>query len=274
MTAPPLKAVVLARGLGTRMRRVDDGAELSDAQVRAAERGAKGMIPLGGRPFLDYVLSALADAGYLEACIVVGPEHDEPRARYAGVLSPTRIAVRFAVQERALGTADAVAAAEAFADGDRIAVLNADNYYPVPVLAALRELPGSGLPGFEREALVRESNIPAERVERFAFLTLRADGSLARIIEKPDAATAAALGPDALVSMNLWLFTPVIFDACRRVRPSARGELELADAVRIAIDEMGEQFDVIRVRTGVLDLSTRADVAAVAARLAAVEVLV
>ncbi len=46
------KAVVLARGLGTQMRREDAGAALDDAQAAVAARGVKAMIPIG-RPFLD-----------------------------------------------------------------------------------------------------------------------------------------------------------------------------------------------------------------------------
>ncbi|MHB1298941.1 MAG: hypothetical protein ACYC0B_10480, partial [Gemmatimonadaceae bacterium] len=57
-------AVILARGLGTRMR-VDDGALLAPTQLPAAAAGAKGLIPVGegGRPLLDFVLSELADGG-------------------------------------------------------------------------------------------------------------------------------------------------------------------------------------------------------------------
>ena len=49
------KAVILARGLGTRMRRQEEGVELSDEQRAAADSGQKAMIRFG-RPFLDYVL--------------------------------------------------------------------------------------------------------------------------------------------------------------------------------------------------------------------------
>jgi len=106
---PPL-AVILARGLGTRMRRADDGAPLDDDQARVAESGLKAMIPIG-RPFLDYVLSGLADAGLAEACLVIGPEHGAAREYYGSTAVPARIRVGFAVQEQPLGTADAVAAA-------------------------------------------------------------------------------------------------------------------------------------------------------------------
>jgi dTDP-glucose pyrophosphorylase len=86
-------------------------------------------------------------------------------------------------------------------------------------------------------------------------------------VEKPNEATFAAMGPHALVSMNLWAFIPKIFDACRRVKPSARGELELPDAVRILMTELGEKIRVIPFKAAVLDLGTRADVAAVEAAL-------
>jgi dTDP-glucose pyrophosphorylase len=73
------------------------------------------------------------------------------------------------------------------------------------------------------------------------------------------------------VSMNLWSFTPVIFEACARVRPSPRGELEIQDAVNLAVRELGERFRVLTMHAGVLDLSSRADVAFVADQLAAIE---
>ena len=61
------KAVILARGLGSRMRSSDGGDSLEAAQSKMADAGMKGMIPIG-RPFLDYVMSALADAGITDIC--------------------------------------------------------------------------------------------------------------------------------------------------------------------------------------------------------------
>ncbi len=263
------KAVVLARGLGTRMRRDDADAKLDAAQADVAARGMKAMIPIG-RPFLDYALSALADAGCSAVCVVIAPGSNEIRDHYART-PPERVRVSFAIQEEPRGTADALLAAEAFAAGDRVLMVNSDNYYPAAALAALRAAPGAGVLGFERDALIRASNIEEARVLKYALLAQHPDGSLARIVEKPDAATARAFGAHALVSMNAWLFTPTIFEACRRVTPSPRGELELQDAVRIAMDEMGERIDVVRVATGVLDLSSRGDIASVRERLAHVE---
>ncbi|MEN6405747.1 MAG: hypothetical protein ABFC77_04665, partial [Thermoguttaceae bacterium] len=67
-------AVILARGLGTRMRKSDPAAQLDPSQAAMADCGLKAMIPIG-RPFLDYVLHVLARAGYRKVCLLIGPEH-------------------------------------------------------------------------------------------------------------------------------------------------------------------------------------------------------
>ncbi|MFN8668854.1 MAG: nucleotidyltransferase family protein [Gemmatimonadaceae bacterium] len=268
--APTTRAVILARGLGTRMRQADQGATLDAAQAAVADAGVKGMIPIG-RPFLDYVISALADAGITDVCLIIGPEHQGVRDYYRA-LATSRVRVHFAVQREARGTADAVAAARDFAGGETILVLNSDNYYPVEAYRALAAVGGAGLIGFERDALVAQSNIPEERIRKFALVATDATGALTEIVEKPDEATYARMAQHALVSMNLWSFSPAIFEACARVRPSPRGELELQDAVRIAMHELGERFTVVPMAAGVLDLSSRRDIPAVAARLDGVTV--
>lgn len=265
------RAVVLARGLGTRMRRDAAAAgALTAEQQAAAARGAKGMMPLGGRPFLDYVLSALADAGIEEVVLVVAPEHDEMREYYARTAPPARVRISFAVQTEPRGTADAVLAARAGVRDAPFLALNSDNYYPVAALRDLAAIGGAGLVAFEAESLVREGGIEPERVLRYALLDVDDAGWLRAIREKPAADDPLALRAERWVSMNLWSFTPAIFEACVRVQPSARGELEIQDAVTIAMRELGARFRVIRMHAGVLDLSSRGDVAHVAARLAEV----
>jgi glucose-1-phosphate thymidylyltransferase len=265
-TVPTTKAVILARGLGTRMRAADGGAVLDAAQARVADTGVKGMIPVG-RPFLDHVIGTLADAGLVDVCLVVAPDHAAIRAHY-DALAPRRLRLHYAVQPEPRGTADAVLAAEPFAAGAPFLVLNADNLYPEAALRALAALGRDGVAGFDASSLVAEGNIPAERIRAFALLVADAAGELRDLVEKPDDATWARLVPDAAVGMNLWSFTASIFEACRRTRPSRRGELELPDAVRIAMRELGVRFAVVPARGEVLDLSSRRDVATVAARLA------
>jgi glucose-1-phosphate thymidylyltransferase len=264
------RAVILARGLGTRMRRADEAARVSGAQAQVASTGVKALIPIG-RPFLDYVLSALADAGVTSTCLVIGPEHDLVRRHYTVDARPSRLTIDFAVQERPLGTADAVLAAEAWTSGEPFLVLNSDNYYPVEALTALAALHEPGLVAFTRSGLLADGQIDAARVASFAVLELK-DGYLRRIIEKPDPQTLAALGTDVFISMNCWRFDRRIFPMCRVVPLSARGELELPAAVEHAIAIGVMRFRAVPMDVPVLDLSRQIDIAAIAARLAGVQV--
>ena len=189
--------------------------------------------------------------------------------------------------------------------------VNGDNYYPVDAIAAVSRHPSvtdrprrmkqcegdaravrtqyptpdaecrtpdeflesaasHAMGGFDPESLVEGGNIPRDRLPRFAFAWADAAGLMQRFVEKPE---VSPLGdPNAKVSMNLWRFGPRIFDACARVTPSVRGELELVDAVRMLPEAFGEPVSVVPVRGPVLDLSSRADIVAVEQMLASREV--
>lgn len=267
---PVRKAVVLAAGRGTRMQRPEAGADLDPEQAAAADAGGKAMMPIHDRPFLDYVLSGLADGGLTDVCLVVRPGYDAIRAHYTAH-RPRRLRLSFGIQPEPLGTAHALLCAEAFAGTEEFLALNSDNVYPVGAYRALRELGGPGLVVFERERLLAKSNFPKERVAKFAVLALDGDGFLDRILEKPAEKDLVPASGEVFLSMNLWRFSPRIFEACRKVPRSARGELELPQAVGWAIGNLGERFRTVRSAEGVLDLSTRADVAAVSERLRDVE---
>jgi dTDP-glucose pyrophosphorylase len=260
------KAVILARGLGKRMRKPDTSAELDAEQMTIAGAGIKAMIPIG-RPFLDYVLSSLADAGFSQVCLIVGPEHQLIRDYYSIQAPPKRVRIDFAVQEKPLGTADAVLAANEFTGKDLFLVVNSDNYYPHTVLKDMRNLKNAGVALFDRDRLVAESNIPMDRILNFAVAKIDRDCYLERIYEKPQKDTIRGLGSPIYVSMNCWIFSQSIFEACLRIKPSARGELELTDAVQYTVDVLNERYKALIFRSPVLDLSSRSDIAIVAERL-------
>ncbi|WP_115863525.1 bifunctional sugar-1-phosphate nucleotidylyltransferase/acetyltransferase [Halorussus litoreus] len=123
MTAERTQAVVLAAGEGTRMRPLSGSVP-------------KPMLPVADRPLAAHTADAAVHAGADELILVVGYEADAVReyfgTEYAG------IPVRYAVQEKQAGTADAVRAARAHLDG-QFAVLNGDNLYDPASVAALFE---------------------------------------------------------------------------------------------------------------------------------------
>lgn len=269
-------AVILARGLGTRMR-ADDTVLLAPEQLLAAETGAKGLIPISkdGRPLLDFVLSELADGGVTDVVFVVAPGEGAVRERYTQIAPPERLRAHFAEQRRPRGTADALLAARlvveqcnAQDESSDFLMLNADNLYPAASIAALVGLDGPGLIAYEAAALVEYGNIERSRVMQFALLDIGPEDVLLEIVEKPWPAHPLLLADEQWVSMNIWRFSPAIFMDCAHVRPSVRGELELADAVRLAIVARRERFRAVRQRLGVLDLSRRSDIAQVQERLA------
>jgi glucose-1-phosphate thymidylyltransferase len=261
-------AVVLARGLGTRMRR-DQAADARPDQLAAANAGAKALMPIGRHVLVDYIVSALADAGISKVVMVVPPEHDAFAAHFTG-RALARVSVAFAVQAEPRGTADAVAAARAAVGDEPFVAVNGDNYYPVHAITAVRTAASHAMGGFDPDSLVEGGNIPRDRLPRFAFAWADAAGHMQRFVEKPDVSPIG--DPGARVSMNLWRFGPRIFEACARVTPSVRGELELVDAVRLLPDTFGEPVSVVPVRGPVLDLSSRPDIVAVEQLLATYEV--
>jgi glucose-1-phosphate thymidylyltransferase len=262
-----LKAVVLAGGLGTRLRRPSPGARLDPAQAEAADRGLKALVPVAGLPFLDYGLSRLADAGVEEVVLVIGPASEAVREHYR-VAPPSRVRLAFAVQREPLGSADALLAAQPLAGAEEFLASNSDDLYPP---SALRGLAAHGRPGrplFSGAPHHAHSNFPRERLARFATLEIGADGELRRIVEKPGGDAPLAARADAWYSMNLWRFSPAIFEACRRVPLSSRGERELPQAVGFGIAELGISFRTFPCAEGVIDLSTRDDIGGLDARLA------
>lgn len=255
-----MKAVILARGLGTRMRKTSPGLVLSSDQVEAAGTGVKAMVPVG-RPFIEYQLSALADAGYTDICLVTGPEHQAVRD-YVGQLPLRRITISHAIQAQPRGTADAVAASAGFAGSDEFLVINSDNFYPLAALRAARRLDGAGLVAFPARILVEQGGIPAERVSTFPRVTADSQGYLAHL------ALSAEEGIEGYVSMNCWRFGPTIFEACGSIPLSPRNELELPDAVKYSITSLGQRYRVAHSNEPVLDLSSQSDIGRVTRQLA------
>ncbi len=201
-----------------------------------------------------------------EVVVVIWPESEEIRQHYAKT-PPSRVRLAFAEQREPRGSADALLAAES-ANAEEFLALNSDDLYPPSALGGLIEVGRPGLPVFSGAMLLAHGNFPRERLARFATLDIGEDGGLRRIVEKPEGAAAGAAPEDAWFSMNLWRFSPAIFEACRRVPLSSRGERELPQAVGFGIRELGLSFRTFRCAEGVLDLSTRDDVEGLGARLA------
>lgn len=239
------------------MRAETVGVDLTPEQQRIADTGIKALVPVAnGKTLLELIVGNLYAAGFSEICLVIGPEHDAIRE----YCSAKEIAVSFATQVEPNGTADAVLAAENCVGSNEIfLVVNSDNLYPVESLRRLRETARPAMLAFERAALIEKSNIDAKRIAKFATIEIDDEGQrLLSVLEKPEKVEAYSL-----VSMNAWLFSPAIFDACRAIGPSERGEYEITTAVQYAINSLGVEFTAVKTDEGVIDLSSRSDIESV-----------
>lgn len=253
--------VVLAAGRGTRLAASDASRLDTEAQRAVAARGLKVMMPVGadGRRWIDYALDGLAYAGCRDAVLVVPPEHGDLRLHLERTPRPA-VRIRYAVQAKADGTAGAVQAAAAAVETPWFLVVNGDTLYPADAVTAAAAIDGCGLAAFTRHSLLHQSGLPMAKVAAFAVVECDATGGLTGLREKPTAARLASLGPEVLVSVNLWKMSQAIFEACRDVVPSARGERELPDAVMLAVAR-GTPFHAISVTGRLFDLTTADDVA-------------
>jgi len=265
------KAVILARGLGTRMQRTSKNLRLRPDVMRFAEKGWKAFIPIHGKPLLDYTINSLRSVGVKEICLVIGPEHLEMRRYYEELdKSLDDISIQFAIQEKPLGTADAVYAARGFVGDDSFMVMNGDNLYQVDAIKMLKEQVDEicyGI-GFEMNHLIAEGNFSAERIRSFAVMEVDDELNLIRIVEKPPNPERYRTRYGILVNMNLWRFTPHIFQACERIEPHPiRREYEITSAIQLLVDERIVPVKVIPIKAGVLDLTYKSDIPSIEKKL-------
>jgi glucose-1-phosphate thymidylyltransferase len=255
-------AVVLAAGRGSRMRRNDGRSPLDRNQAAAAAHGLKALVPCAGRPFLDWVLAETARAGIEHIVLVVAPE--SPLVDYDGG-SAGVAQLQYVVQLQPRGTAHALLSAESAVEGQPFLVLNSDNLYPAAALADLAAARDTAVLAVSRSGLAANprSNVDQERIDSWAAIELDTGGRLARLHEKPGAELWQRLPEPVLAGVNAWRFTPEIFDACRLVEPSPRGELELPAAAQHLLERQGATIDIVLTELPILDLSSRRDVAEV-----------
>jgi len=207
----PVVAVVLAAGLGTRMK----------------SRLPKVLHEAGGRPLLAWALDAARAAGCARIVVVAGHGAEEVQRRFAAG------DVRFVLQERQLGTGHALAQAAPEVEGEAtVLVLSGD--VPLVRVETLRALLAAAGEGGAAMA-VADLDAPAS----LGRVLATNDGRLAAIVELKDATPEQR----AVRTINAGLYAlpaPAIFDELARLRPNnAQGELYLTDAVTALAQQNG-----------------------------------
>jgi NDP-sugar pyrophosphorylase family protein len=190
-----MNAIILAAGFGTRLR-------------PHTLTTPKPLLPVQGRPILDWALGALP-AEVTRVLVVVHYLADQIETYLRGQKHFAEWVV--VPQEVPRGTGDAFRCCRDLVQSERFLVLNGDDLYGAADLAALARCP-AGL-------LVH----PVDEPRRFGIAFVRADGSLEKLVEKPD------LDGRRLANTGAYLFPRTVFDT--ELTLSARGEFEITDYV-------------------------------------------
>ena len=204
-----LRGLILAGGAGTRLRPI-------------THTSAKQLVPVANKPVLFYGLEAMCDAGIEDVTIIVSPETGAEIGEAAGDGSRFGLRIRYVEQARPLGLAHAVLTAEEALGGSSFVVYLGDNLLRDGISALVEEFKRAG-----PDALILLQHVPNPSAYGVAEL----DGErVVRLTEKPPEPKSD------LALVGVYMFTPAIFDACRAIEPSGRGELEITDAIQTLID--------------------------------------
>lgn len=228
-----MKGLILAAGKGTRLRPL-------------TYTHPKHLVPVANRPVLFYVMDYLAQAGVEEVGIVVSPGSGGAIRQAVGDGTAWGVRVCYVVQEEPRGLAHAVACARPFLGDAPFLLLLGDNLFQGGIADAVQ---GWLRQGADAVALVKEVADP----RRFGVVEVDALDRPLRLVEKPREPKSN------LAIIGVYAFSPKVHDAIARLKPSARGELEITDAIQ-ALLEQGAQVHIRRFSRWWLDLGRKEDV--------------
>lgn len=206
------KGIILAGGSGTRLYPITMAV-------------SKQLLPLYDKPMIYYPLTVLMLAGIRDICIITTPQDQGQFIRTLGDGSQWGVSLTYVVQPSPDGLAQAFILAEDFLDGAPSALVLGDNIFfghglPRLLAAADRQAEGGTVFGYH-----------VADPTRYGVVAFDPDGQAREIIEKP------ADPPSNYAVTGLYFLDGTAPERARRVRPSARGELEITDLLQMYLAE-------------------------------------
>jgi glucose-1-phosphate thymidylyltransferase len=210
-----MKALILAGGAGTRLRPI-------------THTSAKQLVPVANKPILFYGIEAMVAAGITELGVIVGDTRAEVMAAL-GDGSQWGAQITFIPQDQPLGLAHCVLIAADFLGDDDFVMYLGDNLLEQDLAAFVRAFEDARATSEPPTAQILLKRVPDPH--RFGIAELDEAGHVVRLVEKP------ADPPSDLALVGVYLFDRTINTAVRSIEPSARGELEITDAIQWLVDQ-------------------------------------
>ena len=205
-----MKGLILAGGSGRRLRPI-------------THKTAKQLVPIANKPILHYVIEDLVGVGITDLGIVVGDTAKEIE-KSVGDGSQWNADITYIHQEEPLGLAHAVLIAESFLGQEKFVMYLGDNMFEDSLHEVVEDFESSLTNA--RLLLAKVDNPQA-----FGVAELDEQGAIKGLEEKPE-------NPKSdLALVGVYLFDSTIHRAVKAIEPSARGELEITDAIQWMIDE-------------------------------------
>lgn len=204
-----MKGLILSGGKGTRL-------------YPLTYTRAKQLIPVANKPVLVRVIEAIHEAGVNEIGIVVG--HTAPEIQEAlGDGSEWGVKLSYIPQDSPDGLAHAVKISQDFLNNEPFVMFLGDNVIQGGISTLIRDFAEND---WNSQIVLKEVENPSD----YGVAKLRTDGSIEHLIEKPKNP------PSNLALVGIYMFDEHIFEAVNTIKPSARGEYEITDAIQWLID--------------------------------------
>jgi len=201
-----MRGIILAGGTGSRM-------------YPCTKVTNKHLLPVYNKPMIYYPIQTLVDAGIKEILIVSGKGRCGDFLNLLGSGKEFGVTLTYEIQEEAGGIAQALQIGKRFAGNESIIVLLGDNIFEDNIKGYVQEFKkqGDGARIFVKE-------VSWEEAKRFGLANIQGD-KVIEFEEKPQTPKSN------LAITGLYMFDQGVFKFIDSLEPSARGELEITDAI-------------------------------------------